>query len=168
MAKSSFEYPQEFYGNYHSQKPICGVLALAIAADISFAEANEKLKEAMHKVSPSRQRFCGPSTNAERDYAMEKLGVEFKEIPVSSLGARTMKLKDICAKLEPGKLYHINTPKHISTFRNGFLIDQGRNKPVDGVSFKEKRVSRILEIVSAPIRLPDGTDGMGVSDPDLI
>lgn len=168
MTKSSFEYPEQFFGNYHSQKPICGVLAVAIAADIAFNVANDLLKEAMKKVSPHRQRFCGPSTHAERAFAMEKLGVEFKEIPVKSLGARTMKLKDIVAKLEPGKLYHIVTPKHISTVRNGFLIDQGRNKPVEGVSFKEKRVSQILEITSAPIKLPDGTDGMGLADPDLI
>jgi hypothetical protein len=148
MSKSGFVYPEEFYGNYHSQKPICGVLAVALAADVPFNIANDRLRDSMKEVSKERQRFCGPSTCAERDHAMKALGVNFEYIDVKSLGARTMKLKDVVEKLEAGVMYHVVTPKHISTIRDGKLIDQGRkNQPISEVSFRDKRVSKIVKIL---------------------
>jgi hypothetical protein len=148
MAKQGFVYPEEFFGNYHSQKPICGVLAVALAADVPLDIANATMRDSMKKVSPERQRFCGPSTKGEQNHALKALGVQFEEVDVKSLGARTMKLKDVAAKLEPGVMYHLTTPKHISTVRDGQLIDQGRkNQPIDQVSFRDKRVSHIRKII---------------------
>lgn len=138
------EYPEGFYSNYHSQKPICGVLAVALAAGVTYDVAAARCKEAMHEIYPKRQRFGGKTTTPQRELAMKRLGVKFERTDYVS---KKPKLIDIIEKLEPGVMYHIVTPKHIQTVRDGILIDQGKLAPVATCPQAKKRVSEVTKII---------------------
>lgn len=66
------DYPAGFFGSYHSQKPICGVLAVAIAAGVTYDVAHEGCKRHLPK---DRQRFGGKTYDFQRISAMNDLGV---------------------------------------------------------------------------------------------
>jgi len=143
MSKPVFEYPQGFYSNYHSQKPICGVLATAIASGVTYDVAHELCKQAMADLYPKRQRFGGKTTTAQRELAMSRLGVRFERTNIVS---KKPKLIDAVKDFEPGIIYLVVTPKHISAILDGYLIDQSRLQRIELVSFANKRVSEITKI----------------------
>lgn len=118
-----FEYPDGFHANYHADKPICGVLAVAIAAGVTYDVAHATCKQAMHDVYPSRQRFGGKTYEAQIDLALKRLGVQFDKTIYNTKGP---KLINLVKELEPGVMYHIITPKHISTLKDGYIIDQSK------------------------------------------
>jgi hypothetical protein len=110
------DYPQGFFGSYHSQKPICGVLAVAIAAQVTYDVAHEACKRHLPK---SRQRFGGKTYDCQRDKALRDLGctVELVELKGSLL--------KVVEQLEAGSVYHLHYAKHVVTVCDGFVIDQG-------------------------------------------
>ena len=138
------EYPEGFYSSYHSQKPICGVLATAMAAGVSYDVAHAACKDAMHIVFPKRQRFGGVTYEPQLDLALTRLGVKFEKTVYASQAPR---LIDLVATLESGVMYHVITPKHIQTIRDGMLIDQGRLQPVADCIQAKKRVRYIRKII---------------------
>jgi len=144
MTKCSFEYPEGFFSNYHSQKPICGVLAVAIAAEVTYDVAAEHCKETMKICHPNRQRFGGKTTTAQRELAMQRLGVKFERTNIDS---KKPKLIDLVKTFEPGVLYQVVTPKHISCVKDGYLIDQGRLQRIELVSFARKHVREFTKII---------------------
>lgn len=138
------EYPEGFFSSYHSQKPICGVLAVALAAGVTYDVANEACKQAMKDLYPTRQRFGGKTSTAQRELAMKRLGVKFER---TNYASKAPKLIDVIADLEPGVIYHIVTPKHVQTVRDGILIDQGRALPVALCPQAKKRVREVTKIL---------------------
>ena len=143
MTKTPFEYPDGFFSSYHSQKPICGVLAVAIAAGVTYDVACQTLTDAMKIVHPNRQRFGGKTTAPQQSLALKMLGVKFEETVIT---AKKPKLIDVVKTFEPGITYLVTTPKHISAVRDGYLIDQGRLQRIELVSFARKHVSLIRKI----------------------
>jgi hypothetical protein len=144
MEKPSFEYPQGFFSSYHSQKPICGVLAVAIAAGVTYDVACQTLTDAMKKVHPDRQRFGGKTSIPQRNLALKMLGVKFEETCIVS---KKPKLIDAIKDFEPGAIYLVVTPKHVQAIRDGYLIDQGRLQRVELCPQAKKHVSNIIKII---------------------
>lgn len=139
------EYPEGFFSSYHSQKPICGVLAVALAAGVTYDVAHEACKQAMKDLYPTRQRFGGKTYSNQRELAMKRLGVKFEKTVYAS---HKPKLIDVVQDFEPGVIYQVVTPKHISTVRDGILIDQGKRTPVAMAGkLATKRVSEVTKII---------------------
>lgn len=139
-----FQYPEGFFSSYHSQKPICGVLATALAAGVIYDVAHARLKEAMHVLYPKRQRFGGMTYEPQIDLALKWLGVKFEKT-VFGTGHKP-KLIDLVKRFEPGVLYHVITPGHISCVKDGYLVDQSRLTRIELVSFANKRVKYMRKI----------------------
>ncbi len=138
-----FNYPEGFFASYHSQKPICGVLATAIAAGVTYDIAHATCKQAMHDVFPHRQRFGGITYEPQIDLALKRLGVQYEKTVFTSKKPRFI---DLIKEFEPGVLYQVVTPKHIQCVRDGFLIDQGRLQRVELCVQAKKRVSYFRKI----------------------
>lgn len=138
------DYPEGFFSSYHSQKPICGVLAVALAAGVTYDVANDQCKQAMKDLYPSRQRFGGKTSTAQRELAMKRLGVKFER---TNIVGQKPRLIDAVKDFEPGVIYHVVTPKHVQTIKDGVLIDQGKREPVALCPQAKKRVSEITKIV---------------------
>ena len=143
MAKSPFEYPDGFFSSYHSQKPICGVLAIAIAAGVTYDVACATLTKALTVVHPNRQRFGGKTSAPQQSLALKWLGVQFEETVIT---AKKPKLIDAVKTFEPGVIYLVTTPKHIQAIKDGYLIDQGRLQRVELCPQAKKHVSLIRKI----------------------
>lgn len=142
---TQFEYPEGFYAGYHSQKPICGVLAVALAAGVTYDVASERCKEAMHDIYPTRQRFGGKTTTPQRELAMKRLGVKFERTDIVSKRPR---LIDVVKTFEPDTLYQVVTPKHVSTVRNGYIIDQSKLTLVECAGkLAKQRVREVTKII---------------------
>lgn len=138
------KYPDGFFSSYHSQKPICGVLAVALAAEVSYDVATASCKQAMHDLYPSRQRFGGKTYENQIDLALERLAVKFEK---TAFITHKPRLIDLVKTFEPDTLYHVITPKHISCVRNGQLVDQAGLGPIDICPFAHKRVRYIRKII---------------------
>jgi len=144
MTNAAFEYPAGFFSSYHSQKPICGVLAVAIAAGVTYDVACQTLTDSMKVVHPNRQRFGGKTTDAWRSHALRALGVKFEETIIVNKKPR---LIDAIKDFEPGVIYLVVTPNHVQAIRDGYLIDQGRLQRVELCPQAKKRVSSICKII---------------------
>ncbi len=138
------EYPEGFFASYHGQKSICGVIATAMAAGVTYDVAHAACKQAMHDVFPKRQRFGGITYEPQIDLALARLGVKFEKTVYVSDAPRFI---DLIATLEPDVTYHVVTPKHIQTVRNGMVIDQSRHTPVANSPHAKKRVRYIRKII---------------------
>lgn len=144
MTNEAFSYPEGFFSSYHSQKPICGVLAVAIAANVTYDVACQTLTDSLKVVHPSRQRFGGKTSTVQRNHALKSLGVKFEE---TEIAAKKPRLIDAIKDFEPGIIYLVVTPKHVQAIRDGFLIDQGRLQRVELCPQAKKRVSNIVKII---------------------
>ena len=137
-------YPEGFFSSYHSQKPICGVLAVALAAGVTYDVANAACRDAMKTVTPHRQRFGGKTNTPQRELAMKRLGVKFER---TNYVTNKPRLIDVINEFEPGVIYHVVTPKHVQTIKDGILIDQGVMQPVELCKQAKKRVSEVTKII---------------------
>lgn len=143
MTAQAFQYPEGFFSSYHSQKPICGVLAVAIAAGVTYDVACQTLTDSLKVCHPQRQRFGGKTTIPQRNHALKALGVKFEE---TAIVAKKPRLIDAVKDFEPGFIYLVVTPKHVQAIRDGYLIDQGRLQRVELCPQAKKRVSNILKV----------------------
>src|SRR6476661_568883 len=138
---SEFKYPEGFFSSYHSQKPICGVLAVALAAGVTYDVAHEHCKQAMKDLYPTRQRFGGRTYTNQRELAMKRLGVKFER---TDIVAKAPRLIDAIKEFEPDTLYQVVYAKHIATIRNGFIIDQHKLIKVElALSCAKSRIREI-------------------------
>jgi hypothetical protein len=145
MSKPVFAYPEGFYSNYHSQKPICGVLAVALAASVTYDVAHEHCKQAMLDLYPSRQRFGGMTYTNQRELAMKRLGVKFER---TDIVAKRPRLIDAVKTFEPGILYQVCYKKHIATIKDGYIIDQHKLILVEmALDCAKSRVREITKII---------------------
>lgn len=138
-------YPEGFFASYHGQKPICGVMAVAMAASVSYDIAHATCKRAMHEVNPKRQRFGGITIEPQIDLALKHLAVKFDKTIYEP--GHQPRFIDLIETLEPDTFYHVIVPKHIMTVINGKVIDQNRfHKPVSETIYARKRVRYIRKI----------------------
>lgn len=111
-------YPDGFVRERDRKRPICGVLAVAIAAKVSFDVAFEACKRNMPK---HRQRMRGSTYKEQRDAALRELAVKFTVINTEQ------SVRDFCqVRQDDGYVYILEVRGHVLTLRDGAIIDQSR------------------------------------------
>lgn len=123
----SVEYPAGFKSPFHKRKPICGVLAVAIAANVSFDVAQAACKASMHKLYPNRKRFGGRTHSRQLLDAMRGFGVDFDFSAITGNLTVGNAIKEGLLDLDAH--YMIWVKGHVFTLKAGYVIDQSRNEP---------------------------------------
>lgn len=136
------EYPNGFCRDTHSRKPICGVLAVAFCAGVSFDVAHAACKRAMHELKLG-VRFRGGTWLRQLKHALKGFGVRFTEYkpydnPTIELFA--------AHRAEPGFTYLLDTPGHFVTLRDGIVADQRHNCHYSVYPRRRKGIKAYLRI----------------------
>lgn len=117
-------YPDGFDQSVMQNKPICGVLAVALAAGVAYDVAHSACKRHM----PSHaKRFRGGTYSGQREKALRDLGICFTNFNLDNTT-----VLEFCAErasFNDSRIYLIQIRAHVITFKNGFLIDQSICKP---------------------------------------
>ncbi len=118
------DYPTGFDKETMSNKPICGVLAMAIVCEVSYDVAHAACKKALFELFPYRKRFGGATNLRINDIVMSRLAVKFERHNVKGM----LRLHDWVRRYtKPGVTYLVRTPGHIMTVRNHAVIDQHKH-----------------------------------------
>lgn len=135
--------PEGFIDAY-ANRGVCGVVATAIAAGVSYEVAKATLKKAMHSLYPDRQRMRGATTYAQRKLALSWLAVIYSE-HVEFLGMSVESFAKYNSK--PNVTYMICFKGHVFTLRNGIICDQSYNGPVENWYRSKRQINRpVIEI----------------------
>ena len=135
------EYPTGFDSSTHRNKPICGVLALAMAAGVSYPVAHATARQALFDMNPRRKRFGGSTTVSSIDLALKRLGVRSLLVKIDG----TYRLRDFVAqKAKPGVMYLVRVPGHIMTLKDGMLLDQ--EKLISVSQYKNRKLTHFWRI----------------------
>jgi len=121
------DYPVGFDSAKHSNKPICGVLAMAIVCEVSYDVAHAACKAAMFEIFPWRKRFGGGTSLAISDLVMSRLATKFEKHTVRKGGPILRLHHWVRYMTKPDVTYLVRTPGHIMTVRNHCVIDQTRS-----------------------------------------
>lgn len=100
--------------NFNPQKPICGVLSIAIIANCTFEKATEVVKKHM---LPHQKRHGGKTYHEQRKNALKELGVNFTELRPYGTAQRWI------SENRPG-YFMITTTSHVITVLDGYVCDQ--------------------------------------------
>ncbi len=134
------DYPVGFDSSIHARKPICGVLATAIVAGVSYPVAYAAIRRALFTLYPSRKRFGGRVSLKMIEYALDGLAVRYAKTKILS-GTR---LHILVPTLKRDTTYLIRVPGHIMTVRNNAVLDQ--QKHLNFLLFKNRKVTHVYEI----------------------
>lgn len=132
------------------KRPVCGVMATAIAAGITFTEAFNYYKNLYSK---KNRRFKGPLYDYEYITAMKHFGVRVEELneeiknlfidyPISKFIAHI-------GLLDPDNVYLVITKNHVQLVYNGLVTDQGGTTPTKLYCHRLRKVKRILKLNSS-------------------
>ena len=138
------EYPCGFKSPFHSRKPICGPLAVAFAAGVSFDVAKAAVRASTFKLDPHRKRFGGRSTMRQLLDSLRGFGVDYELTAVSGHVTFKTLLED--GEIDHTRHYIIQIPGHFFTLTDGFVIDQCRNEPYHTCKFMRNKVLQFVEI----------------------
>lgn len=117
----------------------CGVLAVAVCANVPFAKAWEALRIIKRKDG----RWKGSTRNEERVQALTMLGASFRDSgPVRPMALTTWVFR--CAK--PNVTYLVRTRGHVQVIRNRIVLDQKGSVPIRLYWGRNKRVTQFLEM----------------------
>lgn len=119
------EYPQGFADSHWRKRGICGVLAVAIAAEVTFEVAHAACKRAMLELKLG-VRFRGGTWHRQRVHALRQLGVKFVEYPEYK-GMTFRQFIDEYAVEDV--TYMLANKGHVISVRNGMVADQANIKP---------------------------------------
>ena len=139
------EYPSGFKAEIHAKKPICGVLAVAVCAGVSYDVAHATVRKATFDRMPSRQRFGGRTYLRDLKTAMSRLGVKLSETIKVNAPMTVERFANDVAK--PGISYLLNVPGHFVTLRDGVVIDQGQCLPVQLHKCKQRQVKKFVAVL---------------------
>ncbi len=136
------EYPAGFDPSRDSNRPLCGVLAVAIAAQVSLPVAWEACKRNM----PShRQRMRGSTHSSQRDAALSQLAVKFYVFGKKQV--EHLSVIEFARKAEGnGLVYILEIRGHAMTLKNGFIIDQHRCVPWQQYHHPRVKLKRVVRI----------------------
>src|SRR3546814_8916081 len=107
----------------HANVGCCGVLAVAIMADVPFQRAWDTLK-------PMQKRpgaWKGKTYHHHRIAALAILGHSAE----TATPTRRRTLTTVVKSLEPGRTYMVRVRGHVVTVRNGIVVDQSGAHPID-------------------------------------
>ena len=99
------------------RKPICGVLAVAVAANTTFAKATFAIKSNMLS---HQKRHGGKTYHEQRIGALKQLGVDFHDTTVDKITLNRF----ITSVAKPNTLYMINVTGHVILYNDGKVLDQ--------------------------------------------
>lgn len=133
------EMPAGFDPEYHKNKPICGVLAVAICANVSYDVAHARCKDNQ----PSHcKRFRGTTYFTQRKAALSQLWVRFTELDYKHLS-----VMEFCMFKEGDNFtYMLDIRGHCITFKDGLLIDQHGIVPWRKYKHPRIKIRRCLRI----------------------
>lgn len=134
------QYPSDFTDDLR-KKPICGVLAVAMIANVTFARATEAIKNNM---LPHQKRHGGKTYFEQRVNALKELGVPCEELTL--IGKPTLK-NAIASYCDPNETYMIDTSGHCVTVRNGIVWDQYECSPIHQHRSKRCFVRNIAKVL---------------------
>lgn len=137
------EYPCGFVKEVHSRKPICGVLAVALCAGVSYDVAHAAVRKATFDANPSRQRFGGRTYLRDLKTAMTRMAVKLSPTIKVTQPMTVQRFTDDVAK--PDITYLIQVSGHFMTLRNRILVDQSYNVPVE---LHKRRRSQVIKFVA--------------------
>ena len=124
----------------HSKKPICGVLAVALCAGVSYDVARDACRRSM---AEGRQRFGGRTHHKQRIKALSSLAVKFVDLTFN--GNITLG-NWVASYAVPGALYMVNVTGHVVAIRDGFVIDQFSRCHISQHTSRRKQVKNITRI----------------------
>lgn len=134
------QYPKDWTYEL-SQKGVCGILAVAISAGVSYKQANEACKKNM---MPWQKRHRGGTFTEQRMGALKTLGKRFVEIvPEQRRNVRTT-IRELCRS---DRTYVLTTAQHVLVYRNGELADQGLIDHYESHPGKRQFVKHIVEVL---------------------
>lgn len=137
------EYPAGFDQTKLFKKPICGILAVAIAANVSYPVAYAACKR---NLPTHAKRFGGKTWKEQRDKALSQLGIAHKTM----YEPHRLSVMLFCARYaEPGKTYILEVRGHVMTFKDGYIIDQVRVVPWQSYSHPRIKLQRVIEITGS-------------------
>ncbi|HYH16117.1 MAG TPA: hypothetical protein VD794_12900 [Flavisolibacter sp.] len=135
------EYPDGFDKTKLRNKPICGILAVAIAAGVSYPVAYQTLRTVFHEKKLG-SRFRGTTWQGQQLAALDRLAVKYR---VFQFDKSVMKFCEL--HQDDGFIYLISIKGHIMTFKNGFIIDQHFCAPWQEYAHPRMKIKRVVKIV---------------------
>lgn len=114
-----------------SKKPICGVLATALAANVTFDKATDAIKRSL---MPWQKRHGGRTYPEQVAEAMNKLGVKYVQLPSVPKMTLTNWHKTYAM---PNVHYMVWTSGHVVTVENAYAMDQYEISHIE--DFKSRR-----------------------------
>lgn len=134
------KYPSDLTDKL-KKKGICGVLSLAIIANVSFAQATQAAKNNMMSF---QKRHGGATYPDQLRGALKELGVRFGQY---SIEERRNLQTTVRTRLKKDTTYMILTSRHVVTVRNGVVADQAEILPIAEHCARRCFVTHILEIL---------------------
>lgn len=123
-----------------ARRPICGLVSIAIIANITIAEADQLAR----KYFNHGKRFTGTTTHDQRMAVLNELGVAYRQVPFKRTSLAKYIRENIYYK--PG-FYMINVTGHVVTFNNGLVADQCGSVPFEKHWSKRKFITNVTEIL---------------------
>lgn len=133
------KYPTDWKEEYR-RKPICGVLSVAMIAEVTFARATEAIK---NNLMPFQKRHGGKTYAEQRKNALLELGFKSRELPVTKMTLEKWVGK--CSEL--GKIYMVTTSSHVVTVIDGMVADQVEIKDFMQHGSRRCYIRHVLEII---------------------
>lgn len=103
----------------------CGVLAVAIVADVSYSKAQLVLSQLRRR--KGWKRFTGSTNYADRNEALAMLGVRFETKHLTPTRTLAVFARDWAA---PGVVYMLRVYKHVVVLKDGMVVDTWNHTPV--------------------------------------
>ena len=119
-------------------RPVCGVVAVAAAAGITFEAAWRALSV---YYGP---RWGGRTYDEHRMKALRKLGVKLEPV---RLPRRRLTLNAALRWFRPGVRYIVRTTDHVQIIKDDIILDQSGSRPVAGCPLRRKIVKNAYRIV---------------------
>jgi hypothetical protein len=135
------EYPDGFLDD-HRRMPICGILAVAICANVSFETAKATLARCK---LPHQTRMRSRTFPRQQANALWTLGMKFAE-HVQFDGMTVERF--ITEFSKPGVLYKLHTQGHVFCVRNHAVIDQYQHRNFLLSNLSLKKLKGVVEIIS--------------------
>ena len=133
-------YPSDFTPELRN-KPICGVLSVAMLANVTFARATQAIK---NNLMPWQKRHGGKTYHEQRLNALRELGVNFVQHPTP---AKQTLERWVLTSADPSKVYAVQTTKHVVTVKDGIVVDQYEINPIEKFGAKRCFVREVVEVL---------------------
>lgn len=130
----------EIYGRSTKSMPLCGVHAVAVAADKPVTEVFFMFKKEYRK----RDSWLGRVNKTERHGILDLIGIRWKPM----LMGRGITLASwIDQHTVKGVTYIVETGAHVQSVCDGVVTDQCNRKPINKYRWKRCRVKSAIQIL---------------------